>query len=207
MSAIENWLTENDERLVEIARRWVVVPDVVHLAAVLVLAGFTDAQIQAQLEVLNLRLRDGHDPLAGLSEVLRQVRELAATTNFDHIEVGSGGPLEATGPTRWTAFQAPAVPKNPGTKNGRSQMARCEVCGNNYDKTLQVLTATGTHTFDSLECAIHRLAPTCGHCGRRVVGHGVEAGDVVYCCANCALTAGVVGARDHVWRRAGRHHL
>jgi len=77
-------------------------------------------------------------------------------------------------------------------------MARCEVCGNDYDKTFQVITATGTYTFDSFECAIHRLAPACGHCGCRVVGHGVEAGEMVYCCANCALLAGVAGARDHV---------
>jgi hypothetical protein len=198
MSAIENWLTDNDERLVEIARRSVIVPDVVHLAAVLVLAGFTDAQIQAQLNVLNLRLRDGHDPLAGLAEVLRQVRELAAATKFDHINFGSGGPLEATRPTCWTAYQTHAVPKDPRTKDGGSHMARCEVCGNDHDKTFQVVTATDTHTFDSFECAIHRLAPTCGHCGCRVIGHGVEAGDVVFCCARCALTAGVAGARDHV---------
>jgi len=78
MSAIENWLTDNDEQLVEIARRSDVVPDVVHLAAVMVLAGFTDAQIDTHLNVLNVRLRDGHDPLAGLPEVLREVRELAA---------------------------------------------------------------------------------------------------------------------------------
>jgi hypothetical protein len=129
--------------------------------------------------------------------VLRQVRELAATTNSDHIAVRSGGPLEATSPNRWTAFEAHAVPKNP-TKGGESHPARCEVCGNDYDNTFQVVTATGTHTFDSFECAIHRLAPTCGCCGCRVVGHGVEAGEVVYCCANCALIAGVVGARDHV---------
>lgn len=77
-------------------------------------------------------------------------------------------------------------------------MARCDVCGNDYDKTFQVVTADGTHTFDCFECAIHRLAPSCGHCGVRVVGHGVEAGGVVYCCASCALAAGVTGVRDRV---------
>jgi len=77
MSAIESWLTDNNEQLVEIARRSDLVPDVVHLAAVMVLAGFTDAQIHTHLNVLNVRLRDGHDPLAGLPEALRQVRELA----------------------------------------------------------------------------------------------------------------------------------
>lgn len=77
-------------------------------------------------------------------------------------------------------------------------MGRCEVCGNDYDKTFQVITDSGEHLFDSLECAIHSLAPTCGHCGCRVIGHGIEANDTVYCCANCALSAGVAGARDRV---------
>jgi len=31
------------------------------------------------------------------------------------------------------------------------------------------------HTFDSLECAIHALAPVCPHCNCRILGHGVEA--------------------------------
>ncbi len=41
-------------------------------------------------------------------------------------------------------------------------------------------------TFDSFECAIHAMAPTCAHCGCKIVGHGVEAGGEVYCCAHCA---------------------
>lgn len=77
-------------------------------------------------------------------------------------------------------------------------MGRCEVCGNDYDKTFEVRTALGTHVFDSFECAIHRLAPTCGHCGCRIVGHGVEARGAVYCCASCALEAGVIGLHDRV---------
>ena len=36
------------------------------------------------------------------------------------------------------------------------------------------------------ECAIHRLAPTCAPCGCRVIGHGVEAGEAIYCCATAA---------------------
>src|SRR5688500_9114545 len=54
-------------------------------------------------------------------------------------------------------------------------MAQCEVCGNEYDKTFQVIQFGKTHIFDSFECAIHALAPVCAHCGCRVVGHGVEA--------------------------------
>ena len=70
-------------------------------------------------------------------------------------------------------------------------MAQCEVCGNDYDKAFELTMPGGdTHTFDSFECAIHALAPTCEHCGCRVVGHGVEADGSIYCCANCARMAG-----------------
>ena len=76
-------------------------------------------------------------------------------------------------------------------------MARCEVCGNEYDKTIRVTDATGgEHVFDSFECAIHALAPTCAHCGCRVIGHGVEAGGTMFCCASCAGHAGVAGVGD-----------
>ncbi|HVD57883.1 MAG TPA: hypothetical protein VNC17_13635 [Thermoleophilaceae bacterium] len=77
-------------------------------------------------------------------------------------------------------------------------MARCEVCGNEYDKTMEITREGETHTFDSFECAIHEMAPTCDHCGCRVIGHGIEAGGSVYCCAHCAQEEGVEGARDRV---------
>ena len=76
-------------------------------------------------------------------------------------------------------------------------MKKCEVCGNEYDKAFTVTEPGGAeHTFDSFECAIHALAPQCAHCGCRVVGHGVEKDDKVYCCASCAKHAGVAGLRD-----------
>jgi hypothetical protein len=75
-------------------------------------------------------------------------------------------------------------------------MARCDVCGNDYDKAFQITTAGATHTFDSFECAIHRLAPVCEHCGCKVVGHGVEASRRYFCCAHCARHAGVTSVRD-----------
>ena len=75
-------------------------------------------------------------------------------------------------------------------------MAKCEVCGNEYDKAFTVTTAGQAHTFDSFECAIHALAPECAHCGCRVVGHGVEHGGTVYCCAHCATHAGATGLKD-----------
>jgi len=34
-------------------------------------------------------------------------------------------------------------------------MARCETCGNDYDKAFQVVLGGVTHTFDSIECAAH----------------------------------------------------
>lgn len=70
-------------------------------------------------------------------------------------------------------------------------MARCDVCGNEYDKSFEIRSRAGTYTFDSFECAIHKLAPKCVHCGCRIIGHGVEAGDEMYCCANCAHESGV----------------
>lgn len=77
------------------------------------------------------------------------------------------------------------------------EMARCEVCGNEYDKAFEVNMAGGdSHVFDSFECAIHALAPTCEHCGCRVIGHGVEAGSRLFCCAHCASMAGESGVAD-----------
>ncbi len=77
-------------------------------------------------------------------------------------------------------------------------MAACEVCGNDYDKSFEVVTAGTAHTFDSFECAIHALAPRCEHCGCTVIGHGVEVGGRFYCCASCARGADdtVVQDRD-----------
>jgi nitrite reductase/ring-hydroxylating ferredoxin subunit len=75
-------------------------------------------------------------------------------------------------------------------------MATCEVCGNDYDKSFEVMMQGSSHVFDSFECAIHALAPVCGHCGCRVVGHGVEGDGSVFCCAHCAETAGVEGVAD-----------
>ena len=75
-------------------------------------------------------------------------------------------------------------------------MARCETCGNDYDKAFTIALAGQSHTFDSFECAIQALAPTCGHCGCRLLGHGVEAGGTIYCCAHCASQKGVTTVQD-----------
>jgi hypothetical protein len=72
----------------------------------------------------------------------------------------------------------------------------CEVCGNDYDRTMEITVEGAAHVFDSFECAIHALAPTCAHCGCRVIGHGVQAGEQVFCCAHCAGAEGVSGVTD-----------
>ena len=77
-------------------------------------------------------------------------------------------------------------------------MAECEVCGNEYDKAMEVVIAEERHVFDSFECAIQALAPTCDDCGCRIIGHGVEADGAFYCCAHCAHRAGVAAAQDRV---------
>ncbi|HSB02346.1 MAG TPA: hypothetical protein VLE49_16970 [Anaerolineales bacterium] len=76
--------------------------------------------------------------------------------------------------------------------------ATCEVCGNNYDKCFEVRMGGETHVFDSFECAIHAMAPTCAHCGCKIVGHGVESEDALYCCAHCAAQQGVHELEDRV---------
>jgi nitrite reductase/ring-hydroxylating ferredoxin subunit len=75
-------------------------------------------------------------------------------------------------------------------------MALCEVCGNDYDKSFTVTLSGEDHIFDSFECAIHALAPECAHCHCRVVGHGVEVGDQIFCCAHCAEHSGASGVKD-----------
>ena len=74
-------------------------------------------------------------------------------------------------------------------------MRRCDVCKNEYDKTMEIRLQGRTGTFDSFECAIQALAPTCGHCGCRIIGHGVEADGKIFCCPNCARAVGLTKFR------------
>jgi hypothetical protein len=75
-------------------------------------------------------------------------------------------------------------------------MAKCDLCGNDYDKTFDVRYEGKTSTFDSFECAIQMLAPECPQCGCRVIGHGVEGDGRIFCCANRAKRAGVTALKD-----------
>jgi len=69
-------------------------------------------------------------------------------------------------------------------------MPICATCGNDYDKTFEVIKDGTRHTYDSFECAIQALAPHCAACQCRIIGHGVEVGGNYYCCAHCAEQAG-----------------
>ena len=77
-------------------------------------------------------------------------------------------------------------------------MAQCVTCGNEYDKAFEVVFEGKTYTFDSFECAVHKLAPKCAHCGCRIIGHGVEAEGTFFCCAHCAQEVGHLALTDRV---------
>jgi len=75
-------------------------------------------------------------------------------------------------------------------------MAKCDMCGNEYDKTFTIQQNGRAYTFDSFECAIHTMAPICKHCGCRIIGHGIEANDEMFCCAHCAKESGATLVMD-----------
>lgn len=77
-------------------------------------------------------------------------------------------------------------------------MGRCQHCGNEYDKSFDIIQNGESHTFDSFECAIATLAPRCEHCGVTIIGHGLEAEGRMFCCDHCAEQAGVQGLKDRI---------
>lgn len=77
-------------------------------------------------------------------------------------------------------------------------MAVCATCGNDYDKTFEVVKGGRSFIFDSFECAIQSLAPTCAHCHCRIIGHGLEKDGVFFCCDHCAEQQGVKGLKDRI---------
>lgn len=72
----------------------------------------------------------------------------------------------------------------------------CQVCGNDYDKPLIIEYEGDEYVFDCFECAVDELAPDCGTCGVRIIGHGNEVDGEMYCCASCAAQAGHGEIRD-----------
>jgi len=87
---------------------------------------------------------------------------------------------------------------NAGSRTQEISMAQCEVCGNHYDKSFEIHLDGLVHVFDSFECAIQTLAPTCAHCHCRIIGHGVEENERTFCCQHCARQAGNKEAEDGV---------
>ena len=69
-------------------------------------------------------------------------------------------------------------------------------CGTGQCGACNVILDGKPHTFDSFECAISRLAPRCGHCEVPIIGHGVQAGERIFCCNHCAEATGVQVLRD-----------
>jgi hypothetical protein len=70
--------------------------------------------------------------------------------------------------------------------------------------SFEVHAAGNVHVFDSFECAIHRLAPTCEHCQCQIIGHGVEVDGHFFCCAHCARASGT-DRGDEVRDAVGGH--
>lgn len=85
-------------------------------------------------------------------------------------------------------------------------MATCKVCGNHYAHSFDIVRNGQSNTYDCFECAIHDLAPACAHCQCRVIGHGVAADDVVYCCAHCARAHGVSDVADNTGKPPAPRH-
>lgn len=76
-------------------------------------------------------------------------------------------------------------------------METCVTCGNDYEDSFLIVKNGREYVFDSFECAIEKLAPRCAQCGCRVIGHGVQHRNTIYCGAHCAHAAGATGLVDH----------
>ncbi len=76
MSDIDDWLRAHEGDLDEIARETDVASALVRLAAVMVLAGIEDTQIEDQLHGL-VSLHDGRYPLKGAPRALEEIHRLA----------------------------------------------------------------------------------------------------------------------------------
>lgn len=69
-------------------------------------------------------------------------------------------------------------------------MEICDLCGNATEYPLTFSRHGSQGVFDSFECAIHALAPVCGHCGCRIIGHPIFASGKAYCCDHCVPKTG-----------------
>jgi site-specific DNA recombinase len=144
------------------------------------------AKLADSAEAWLLRLRESVSEVEGDTEEAYLARRQLVRLLVASIMVGRGPDGEPEVRVTYRFGEPP-------TESGEEVFVRGEENG----KAFQVTTSGGdTHTFDSFECAIHALAPTCEYCGIKVIGHGVEADGRFYCCAHCASMAGVEGVAD-----------
>jgi hypothetical protein len=61
----------------------------------------------------------------------------------------------------------------------------CDLCCRESNNFFEIRIARKRYVFDSFQCAIQLLAPVCAHCGKRIVGHGVEVHALTFCCTSC----------------------
>ncbi len=80
MTDIEQWIELHEPELHELARRTGAHDDTVHFLATLVLGGSSDADIYEYLHELVPSPDGQRSPLAGTPELIREVRELVATS-------------------------------------------------------------------------------------------------------------------------------
>ena len=78
MSDVEDWLRAHDAELAAIARSAEVESSVVHLVAVLVLAGINDEQVYEELYHLVPPADGRRPPFAGVARVLGDIHRMTA---------------------------------------------------------------------------------------------------------------------------------
>jgi hypothetical protein len=73
-------------------------------------------------------------------------------------------------------------------------MAQCENCGNEYDKSFEIIVGGKRHTFDSFECAIHKLHQNALRMSNTWAWR--QTGSQIFCCAHCAREYGATELKD-----------
>ena len=68
-------------------------------------------------------------------------------------------------------------------------MAVCITCGTDCDQSFTVIWNGRSASFDCIECMATMVAPTCRHCGCRILGHALRIDGSPYCCEHCAQAA------------------
>lgn len=78
-------------------------------------------------------------------------------------------------------------------------MSTCVGCGSNHGRFFTVRLYDHVElTFDSVQCALPFIAPTCSECLCQILGHGIALDDEVYCSASCARIGTQRDQRSHI---------